>query len=87
MKNLWNMKVTFIPIVVFAVGTVSKGLQKGLEDLKKKKNRTSRDYPNYNIIKIVQNTEKSPGDLGRLAVTQTSVKNHQLILMWKTFKK
>ena len=25
--------------------------------------RTSSDYPNYNIIKIGQNTEKSPGDL------------------------
>ena len=31
-----------------------------------------------------QNTEKSPGDLRKLAVTQTPVKNHQLPLMWKT---
>ena len=43
--------------------------------------RTGRDYPNNSIIKIGQNTEKSPGDLRRLAVTQTLVKNHQLILM------
>ena len=28
-----------------------------------------------------QNTEKSPGDLRRLAVTQTPVKHHQLKLM------
>ena len=49
--------------------------------------RTSRAYHNYRISKIVQNTEKSPGDLRRLAVTQTPVKDHQLTLMWKTRKK
>ena len=27
--------------------------------------RTSRDHPKYNIVKIGQNTEKSPGDLGK----------------------
>ena len=31
-----------------------------------------------------QNTEKSRGDLKRLAVTQTPVKDHQLTLMGKT---
>ena len=40
--------------------------------------RTCRDQPNDSIIKIGQNTEKSPGDLGRLAVPQTSLKNYQL---------
>ena len=28
--------------------------------------RTSGDYPNYFIIEIDQNTEKSPGDLRKL---------------------
>ena len=42
--------------------------------------RRSRNNPNYSIVKISQNTEKSPGDLRRLAVTQSPVKNHQLIL-------
>ena len=32
-KKLWNIKVTFIPIVISALGTVAKGLIKGLEDL------------------------------------------------------
>ena len=41
--------------------------------------RTSGDRPNDSI------TEKNPGDLRRLAVTQIPVKNHQLRLMWKTF--
>ena len=29
--------------------------------------RASREYPNYSIVEIDQNTEKSPGDLRRLA--------------------
>ena len=43
--------------------------------------RTSRDHPNYNIVDIGQNTEKSPGALGRFAVSQTPVRNHQLMLV------
>ena len=31
--------------------------------------RTSEDHPNYSIIENSQNTEKSSGDLRRLAVT------------------
>ena len=46
--------------------------------------RTSADPPNYSIVEIAQNTKKSPGDLRRLAVTQTPVKDHQLV--WKTLK-
>ena len=38
------------------------------------------------IKTIGQNTEKSPGDLRRVAVTQTPVKDHQLKLMWKARK-
>ena len=33
LKKLWNMKVTSIPIVIGAFGTVTKGLLKDLEDL------------------------------------------------------
>ena len=33
LKKLWNMQVTIIPIVIGAFGTVTKGLQKGLEQL------------------------------------------------------
>ena len=32
-KQLWNMKVTIVPIVIGAFGTITKGLLKGLEDL------------------------------------------------------
>ena len=32
LKNLWNMKVTIVPIVIGAFGTITKGLLKGLEN-------------------------------------------------------
>ena len=40
--------------------------------------RTSRNRLNYSIFKIGQNTEKNTGELRRLSVTQTPVKDHQL---------
>ena len=77
MEKLWNMKVTIIPIVIGAFGTVTKGLLKGLEGLEI---RGCGDLPNYYIIENGQNTEKNPRDLMRL-VTQTPVKGHKLKLM------
>ena len=41
----------------------------------------SGDHPNDGIIEDGPTTEKSPGDLRRLAVTQTPVKNHRLTLL------
>ena len=73
------MKVTIVPIVIGALGTVTKILLKGLEDLEVGGRVET-------IQTTGQNTETSPGDLWRLAVTQTPVKNHQLILMWKTLE-
>ena len=73
------MKVTIIPIVIGTFGTVTKGLCKETGRLGNK--RTSGDHTNYYIIEIGQNTEKSPGDSRRLAVTQTHLKDHQLTLM------
>ena len=43
--------------------------------------RTNGDNPNYSIAKIGQNTEKSPGYLSKIAVTQTPVKDNQLTMM------
>ena len=47
---------------------------------------TSGENPNYCIVEIGQNIWKIPGNLRRLAVTQTYVKDHQLTLMWNTHK-
>ena len=66
-----------IPIIIGALEIIPKGLVNGLQEI-------SGDHPDYNIIKIGQNTEKSPGDLRTLAVTQTPVENHQLMLVRKS---
>ena len=79
LKKLGNMKVTIIPIVIGAFGTVTKGLLKGLGDLEVW--QTSGDHPNCNFTVNGQNTDKSPGDLRRHAVTHTPVKDHQLMVM------
>ena len=92
-KKLWKMKVTVIPIVPDALGTISKWLVKGTGRLRNK--RTSGNHSNYCIIKISQNTERSPEDLRWLAVTQTPgkktsanavVKNSQTSC-WQTSRK
>ena len=49
--------------------------------------RTSEDHPNDSIVEIGQKTEKSPGDLRRLADTQTPMRNNHLMLRLKTLKR
>ena len=80
----WNMWVTVIPFVNGALGTITKGLVQRLETKKKK---TSEDHPNHSIVEIGQNTEKILGELRRLAVVQTLVRNHQILLVWQTLIK
>ena len=78
-KKLWNMKVTFIPIVHGAHSTVTERIIKGTGGFRSK--RMGGDPPNYCIIEMGQNTEKSPGDLRRLVVSQTLVKDHYVTMM------
>ena len=72
------------PIVIGEFETIPKGLKRGSGRIRNR--RTNQDNPNYSITMIGQNTEKSPGDLRRLAVTQTPMKDHQQTLVWKTRK-
>ena len=58
LKKLWNMKVMKIPIVIGALGTVTKGLVKRAGGNENKS--MSGDCPNYSTVKIGENTEKSP---------------------------
>ena len=67
------MKVTLIPNLTGALGNHQR-IGKGTGRLRNK--RVSGDHLHYSIVEIGQNTEKSPGDLRRLAVTQTPVENH-----------
>ena len=54
LKKLWNMKVTIMPIVIGAFGTITKELFKGLEDLEV--------GGRVEFAKNDQNPETSPGD-------------------------
>ena len=67
------MKVTVIPIVINILG---RSQRLGNKIGRVRNQRINRDYLNYNIVEIVQNTEKSPEDRRRLAVTHTLVKDH-----------
>ena len=78
-KNLSNMKVAVIPVVIGALGTILKGLIKVLKDLERGKLETMKDY---GIIKNNQNTEKSPRNLRGIVVT--SVRYHKPTPVWKT---
>ena len=49
--------------------------------------RITKPRPNYSIVKIGLDTEKSPGDLRRFSITQTSVGNHHLTFPWTTLKR
>ena len=73
---------TMLPIGVGALGMVLKGLEKK----KSWKLRKNWNCTNHRIVKIGLDIDKSPGNLKRLAVIQTLVKDHQLILVWKTHK-
>ena len=59
------MKHEVISVIIGApLGTIPKGWARGLEELEIGARADS-------IVEMDQNTEKSPGDLQRLAVTQT----------------
>ena len=68
------MKVTIVPIVIGALGTITKGLLKGLENLEV--GGRVEAIQNDSIAENSQNPETISGDSRRLAVTQTPVKNH-----------
>ena len=71
--------MTIISIVIGDFGTVSKGLLKGLEDLEV--GGRVETIETTALLKMARINEKSTGDLRRLIVTQSPVKDHQLTLM------
>ena len=68
------MKVTMTPIVVGTHGTVPKACKKS----RTRDQRKNHDHRNHSTVVIGNNTSKNPGYLGRVVVTQTPVKDHQL---------
>ena len=83
LKKLWIMEVTIIPIVIGALDTITKYWYK---DCRTWKYLDGWRLSKLLLIEIGENTEKSPGELRKLAVTQTSVENYQSTLMRKTLK-
>ena len=76
-----------ISIVNGALGTTTKGFSKGTGRLRNQ--RTSDDRSDYSIVKIVQNTEKSPSDLRRLTERPSASageKNSIIIMMIMLYK-
>ena len=67
------MKFTVMLIATDALRRILKRLVKRLEDLGQ-----VETIPDNSIIKISQNTEKSPRELRRLTVLQTVVENYLL---------
>ena len=65
-----------------SLATVTKGLLKGLEDLEV--GGRVETIHSTALVRTARILKKGPGDLRRLAVTQTPVKDHLLTLMWKT---
>ena len=65
LRKLWNMRVAVILIVIGEFETAPKGLEKDTGGIGNQ--RKNRDHPDYNIVKISLNTEKSLGDRKRLA--------------------
>ena len=60
----------------------SQRLGKGTDRIRNQ--RKNRDHPDYRIIAIDRNTEKSSEDLRRLSIIQTPQKDHQHLLVGKT---
>ena len=83
LKKLWNMKVTIIPIVIGAFGTVTKRLLKWLEDLEVGERVETIQWQHY-----WERPEYCEESL-RLEETwchSRSSENHLLTLIWKTLK-
>ena len=75
-KQLWNMKVTMIPILIGALGIILKGRLKGTGWLGNKKHLHS------SIVKLDQNYQKCSENLWRFAIAQTAMISHQLMLVF-----
>ena len=64
-------------IVIGALGTVPNVVKKRLEKLESRESIETRQT----TVKIDLNTEKSPGNIKILAITQNTQKDHQLMLV------
>ena len=83
-KKLWSMKVTIVPIVIGAFGTITKRLFKGLEDLE-----VGGRVETLQMTVLLRTARILRRDLVTWRVLlslKLQWKTYQLILMWKTLK-
>ena len=73
------MTVIVIPIVIAGLEMIPEVLVRCLQGLEIEKRNGYN--PNYSIVEVGQNTEKSPRGIRGLAVTQIPVKDQQLTLV------
>ena len=72
-----------IPITpIHVTRTVPKVLVRG--NVRVENRRMDWDNPYYNIVEIDHNTQKEFGDQKKFAITQSPVKDHQIMLIRKT---
>ena len=77
-----NLKITVKPIAVSALREVLKSLENGLAELEV--GGQIETIQTTTLLRSSRSTEKSPGDLRKLAVTKSLVKHHQRTLVWRT---
>ena len=78
-------EVTVIPIIIGALGIVTKGFLQELDDLEKR--GRVEITQTIAIIKIGKNTKKSSGELGRLVRIGETVRSNQLTPCGKIIKR
>ena len=71
--------MTVIPVVIGALKTIHKVFVMSLEDMEVR--GMVKTIQTTALSRSARDTEKSPGDLRRLALTQTPVKHQQLTLV------
>ncbi len=84
LKNMWNVKVTEITIVLGLFGAVLKCLEKKPEELEIR--WRIETIQARVLLRSSYNTEESPADLWRHAIILIPGKKHQVILVWKSCK-
>ena len=84
LKKLWNMKVTIVPIVIGVLGTITKGLLKGLEDLESGGQVDTIQMAT--LLRTARILRRVLETWGHFLSVKLPVKNDQLTLMWKTLK-
>ena len=78
------MQVTIIPILIGGFSTVTKGLLKGLEDLEV--GGRVETIQTTALLRTARILRRVLGTWGDLLSLQSPLEDHQLALMWKTFK-